>query len=207
MNRHWHGLLRGDTDWVVPDRDGTASGCATSHPAQRLRNAEGVQVKAARHLMPGLVLLAAALVACGESGPASRTVPPSAPTSTEDANERPTATEDGQVEPVTLHVSNQSFDDPSVDVSISIDGTVVVDRQFDVEDQHNWVEFDLALPAGEHDVVASSDSGVETTFTFTTEEDEPRWLVVDYWFSEEHERDGEGGRFTFNVSDEPVGFD
>ena len=164
-------------------------------------------MKAAPHPTAVLVLLAAVLVGCGDSVLVHQTGPPPSPLSTDVANERPTATANGPVEPVTLYVSNQSFDDPRVDATIHIDGRVVVDRRFDVEGQHNWVQFDLELPAGEHELVARSDSGLEHTFTFTTQVDEPRWLVVDYWwFNEEPEGAGEGNRFTFQASDEPVGF-
>ena len=105
---------------------------------------------------------------------------------------------------VRLHVSNQSFDDPTVAMTLRVDGDVVVDQRFDVEDQHNWVEFHLSLPAGDHELDARADSGVREAFAFETREGEPLWLVLDHWWY----RDAvEEDAFTLTVSDEPVGFD
>lgn len=174
---------------------------------QELIGVEGYSVKVVLHRTAALLAaLAAVLIACGEAAPLDQTVSPS-PLSTDGVNERATATENGSLQPVTMYVSNQSFDDPTVAVTIRVDGEVVVDRQFDVEGQHNWVEFELALPVGEHELVASSDTGVEDSFTFAIQKDEPLWLVVDYWWSGGgQDAAGDEGQFTFRTSDEPVGF-
>ena len=83
-----------------------------------------------------------------------------------------------------------------------IDGAVNEDQVFDVEGQHSWITFDLELAPGDHRLVAASDSGVELTAEFSTEPDQPRWAVVDYWSYVE-----EGpANFTFDISDEPIGF-
>lgn len=104
--------------------------------------------------------------------------------------------------PLTLYVSNQSFDDPNVSIVITIDGEVVVDQEFAVEGQHNWVAFAPHLDPGEHTLQATSSTGAELTVEFTLPEDEPRWAVVEYWHSAE-----EGPtRFTFDISDEPLAF-
>lgn len=105
---------------------------------------------------------------------------------------------------VKLWVSNQSFGDDPVGLTISVDGTQIVLEQFHVEGQHNWIAFDLrGLKPGPHVLVASSDTGIEHVETFTVMEDEPRWLVLDYW----HELDDQKGRhFTFAEFDHPVAF-
>ena len=42
----------------------------------------------------------------------------------------------------------------------------MVDGDFHVEDQHNWVSFPLALPSGGHEVTAESDSGATLRESF-----------------------------------------
>lgn len=114
------------------------------------------------------------------------------------ASESPTASPP----PLTLYVSNQSFDDPHVGITIAIDGVVVVDRRFAVDNQHNWIAFEPAVGPGDHVLTASSDTGAELRVEFTIEAGEPRWAVVNYWWYP-----GDGPRhFTFDISDEPIGF-
>lgn len=106
---------------------------------------------------------------------------------------------------VRLWVSNQSFDEDPVSITIRIDGEVVVNDSFSVGSQHNWMSFDIAgLSAGLHELVAASETGAQTNGSFTLPEGESRWLVADYWFdaSEQDSR-----YFTLSESDEPVYFD
>lgn len=106
---------------------------------------------------------------------------------------------------VKLWVSNQSSADDPVGLAISIDGAQVVDEQFDVEGQHNWIAFDIAgLQPGRHEVAATSETGVEHTETFTVLEGAPRWLVLDYWYDRD---DPLGRHITFRESDHAVAFD
>ena len=115
---------------------------------------------------------------------------------------------EARVEPqpgeVKLWVSNQSFADDPVSVILRVDGIPVVSERLFVEGQHNWQSFLIRrLATGEHTVTAESDTEVTMSWTFTLPDDEPRWLVVDYWY-EPGEADGR--RFTFHESDEPVAF-
>jgi hypothetical protein len=104
--------------------------------------------------------------------------------------------------PLTLYVSNQSFDDPNVQIAISIDGVVIVDQSFAVDDQHNWITFEPDVRPGDHTLTAMSNTGAELTVEFTTKTGQPRWAVVNYWWYP-----GDGPRkFTFDISDEPIGF-
>lgn len=69
---------------------------------------------------------------------------------------------DPAVGEVLLWVSNQSFQDDTVSVTITVDGRQAVADEFEVEDQHNWVGFYLgALAPGEHHLAARSDTGVD----------------------------------------------
>lgn len=105
---------------------------------------------------------------------------------------------------VKLWVSNQSFEDDPVAVTVEIDGVTVVDDSFEVGSQHNWFSFMIdGLESGEHTVTATSDTGVVFEGTFTLPPDEPRWMVVDYWY---YPDDAEGRHFTLSESDEPIYF-
>lgn len=104
--------------------------------------------------------------------------------------------------PLTLYVSNQSFDDPNVSITVTIDGEVVVDEDFFVDDQHNRVRFTPTVGPGDHTLVASAGNGVELTVEFSTDDGAPLWAVLDYWFYNEEPP----GRSTFGTDDEPVGF-
>ena len=112
------------------------------------------------------------------------------------------------VEPVAgqvkLWVSNQSFEDDPVAIVIEIDGVQVVDNSFEVGSQHNWVSFMIdGLEPGEHTLTAISDTGATFEQVFTLPPDEPRWMVIDYWY---YPDDAEGRHFTFSESDEPIYF-
>lgn len=83
---------------------------------------------------------------------------------------------------VHLFVSNQSFEDPAVRMAVRIDGELVLDQDFDVCGQHDWVAFPLALAPGWHDLEVTTDSGVRQMSRVDVP-DAPggRWVVVSYW--------------------------
>lgn len=99
----------------------------------------------------------------------------------------------------TLYVSNQSFEHPAIDIRVHIDGKLVVADEFEVEDQHTWVAFRLALRTGTHVIRAeASDAELRRTFRVKGK----RWAVLDYWCCD----DAEDPRFTFDVSKRPIAF-
>lgn len=109
---------------------------------------------------------------------------------------------------LVLYVSNQSFEHGRIRIDAEIDGVPVVGEDFDVEGQHNWVEFPIALPPGDHTLTAVSGTDVEATHTFTVPEGETRWAVLDYWYYPESDdgSDHVPPSFTFDVFDEQVAF-
>lgn len=140
------------------------------------------------------------------SAPAPRSVP--APARNELIVEEGQAIGTEQVEPevgaVKLWVTNQSFVDDPVDVTIWIDGAEVISRDFWVEDQHTWIPFFVrGLDPGEHAIAARSDTGVEYAGTFTVPPDQPRWLVLTYWY---YRGDPQGRHFALHESERPVAF-
>lgn len=101
-----------------------------------------------------------------------------------------------------LWVSNQSFEDDRVTVTVSIDGTRLVDQPFDVQGQHNWVLFPVKLPAGSHEVTATSQTGAETHQRLTMPEKGRRYAVIGYW----RDPGRDGPHLDWLVRSHPIGF-
>ena len=103
---------------------------------------------------------------------------------------------------VVLWVSNQSFDDETVRITVRIDDRTVIDQDFDVEGQHNWIDFPLAVGPGPHQLAVTSDSGARLVDQLVVPETGMRYGMVNYW------REGEAGRpyFNFQSSDRPFAF-
>lgn len=80
-----------------------------------------------------------------------------------------------------LYVSTESFHEPRVPVSVSIDGVVLVDEPFDVEGQHNWQAFPIAVGAGTHEVVVTGPNGATTTQQLVVPQRGDLWAVTNYW--------------------------
>jgi hypothetical protein len=101
-----------------------------------------------------------------------------------------------------LFVSNQSFEIDPVRIDVMIDGRRVICQEFFVEGQHNWVQFDYQLDGGVHTLNAiAHEVNVETEIFFDMR-DRERWGVLNFWSSPDEEQ-----TFTFDMFDEPVGFD
>ncbi len=92
-----------------------------------------------------------------------------------------------------LFISNQSTDDPTVELTLSIDGTVLASGAFDVEGQHNWCEFPAKVSPGRHVVTVVADRGVELREHFAVPKKGRRYAVIHYWNSAPIER----GNFTW----------
>lgn len=118
---------------------------------------------------------------------------------------------DKAVQPLIVRVSNQSLDDPDVNLSATLDGVALFDQTFAVEGQHAVTLFGVDVAPGSHTLTVVSDSGAEVEQTFDLPAGEQRWLVVDYWyFDPDTEGESWGGEqepgpsFNVSVSDEPV---
>jgi hypothetical protein len=99
-----------------------------------------------------------------------------------------------------LSVSNQSFDDEEVHLTVTIDDVTVVDGEFYVEGQHTWVRFPLAVPPGGHEIAATSDSGATLEESFVVPRGTTRYAVIDHWTE-----DG-AGDLTWQFSRRPFAF-
>jgi hypothetical protein len=127
-------------------------------------------------LVLALVLAAGALVGCGDA----EGVDP-APHSEVTVADAVVRIVDRDRADLVLYVSNQSFDDEEVRLTVTIDGVTVVDGDFHVEGQHNWVSFPLAMPSGGHEITATSDSGATLKESFEVRRDKTRYAVIDHW--------------------------
>jgi hypothetical protein len=101
---------------------------------------------------------------------------------------------------LVLYVSNQSFDDEEVRLTVAVDGVTVVDGDFHVEDQHNWISFPLNLSPGIHEVTAEADSGAARSESFRVPGDKARFAVIDYWGEDD------SAEFSWSFHRQPVGF-
>lgn len=89
---------------------------------------------------------------------------------------------DGAVQPLVVRVSNQSFDDPEVRLTATLDGAPLFDRSFAVEDQHTVTLFGVELAPGAYTLRVVSDSGAEVRQAVELPARGQRWVVVDYWY-------------------------
>ena len=165
-----------------------------------------------------LLCVASLLVGCGADadltdGPPARpsaesTVTKGASTTarTQATGSQPDAA-DGEAT-LTLLVSNQSFTDDPVRITVRIDGDVVVDDDFFVGSQHNWRTFEVAVAPGDHLVSLTSDTDVEWETTLAVPRAGHRWAAAAYWYQPSAPTDtgatAAAGEFSFVVEDEPI---
>lgn len=97
-------------------------------------------------------------------------------------------------------VSNQSFDDPEVGLTVTVDGELMIERSFAVEGQHTYVSYRLPLEPGEHRVVVRADTGA-THERVVSLGAERRYLAVSYWGDDS----SSSNAFSVEESDEPFG--
>ncbi len=101
---------------------------------------------------------------------------------------------------LVLFISNQSYGDPEIDVTVTVDGEVVVDRSFSVENQHTTVSYRLPLEPGDHELVIRTGTGATQDQVVTLGSDR-RYLYVSYL------GDGPSTPVPFSIreSDQPLG--
>lgn len=110
-----------------------------------------------------------------------------------------------------LYVSNQSFAQTPVDITIHIDGKKAISSEFDVRNQHNWIKHSFKLTPGTHNLVAVSDKGdarIEKSFEI---KDEKHWAVIDYWYYPIQHEHGKKyfkqvKHFSFDIQNKPIQF-
>ncbi|GAB3944076.1 hypothetical protein [Micromonospora vulcania] len=148
-------------------------------------------VKQRTYLRTAASTVAALFVLTGCTGPARVPDRPSPEASSVSPSPAPPTIRLVEEHLAELHlwVSNQSFTDDPVVLTISIDGVQVVAQPFEVQGQHNWILFPVRVPPGPHVVNVLSDLGVGLQEHFTMPETGRRYAVIDYW-----NHAGEGAR-------------
>lgn len=82
-----------------------------------------------------------------------------------------------------------------------IDGKIIVDRDFDVGNQHDYFDYLFILTQSKHTIHAKSKSE-EAELEIEFKIDEQKWVVLSYWYYE----DDPHPFFEFEVYDTSVGF-
>jgi hypothetical protein len=80
----------------------------------------------------------------------------------------------------------------------------VIQKYFDVGNQHNWQGYALKLAPGKHQIVVASLKG-KATLHQTFEVQGKQSAVLDYWYYPEAERNTPR-HFSFMVKEGPIGF-
>jgi hypothetical protein len=142
-----------------------------------------------------LALAPWALVACGEA----QGVDPRPHPEVTAAESEVRLVDEGQAD-LMLFVSNQSFDEEQVRLTVAVDGVPVVDGDFHVEGQHNWVGFPLSLSPGVHQITAESDTGASLIESFRVPGSKTRYAVIDHW------GDDDSAELSWLFDREPIGF-
>ena len=147
------------------------------------------------NVRPAFVLALAlwALAGCGETGDPA----PHPDVTSADAVVR--LVDDAEAD-LVLYASNQSFDDEEVRLTVAVDGVTVVDGDFDVADQHNWVSFPLGMSPGVHEVTATADSGATLRESFRVPGDTTRYAVIEHWGEDDE------AELTWSFQRQPVAF-
>jgi len=106
---------------------------------------------------------------------------------------------------VHLYVSNQSFADPSVNLTVTIDGVEKFSKQCWVDDQHNWSHIEFELSKGKHTIeVNENDHNIINERKFSVHDD--LWIVVDYWYYPESHYNPTPRHISIDFHDEQVFF-
>ena len=100
-----------------------------------------------------------------------------------------------------LVVSNQSFREQRALITVAVDGRRLVAQDFDVEGQHNYVDFAFDLPPGRHVLTATGSFRTTHRESFELPRSGKRYGVLSYW------NDGDRAPFfSWSFSAEPPGF-
>lgn len=148
-----------------------------------------------RFVLAALALSTSVLASCTSDGEsdADRSAPAPMP-----QEAQPTEVEGANV---FVDVSNQSFDDPDVHITMRLGDLVPVDASFPVEGQHHWVGHQLRLQPGDHLLEFTSDSGAVHALALVVPADAPVYITVSYWADAETPP-----KFQSSVSDEPFAY-
>lgn len=77
-------------------------------------------------------------------------------------------------------VSNQSFENPSVNLSCLVDGIEIFDEEFDVGDQHAVSYYFVNIIGGDHILKVTYEDGQVEEYKFETGQNK-KYFYITYW--------------------------
>jgi hypothetical protein len=113
----------------------------------------------------------------------------------------PKSVGEGPRHPVTVHLSNQSYREPFVRLSLELDGQELARPLLFVGFQHTRRDAVLELPEGSYRIAVSR-PGEKLRTEAVLEVRGPRWASAAYW-----NQQGQEPSITLEVSEVPIGFD
>lgn len=102
-----------------------------------------------------------------------------------------------------LYVSNQSFAQTPVDITVYINGKKAISSEFEVAGQHNWVRHIFKLQPGKYKLKITSKKG-EAKLEKEIEIVGKHWAVIDYWYYPEQDNKK---HFSFHIQNKPLYFE
>lgn len=114
---------------------------------------------------------------------------------------------------LTLYVSNQSYVDRTVDITVTLDGATIIERGFNVGDQHNHIEHNIQLDHGPHTLTAITvidGNALELSEEFIIDPAQHRYALLSYWHyvpTRAGDTSFDPPTLNFEIQDEPIGFD
>ena len=100
-----------------------------------------------------------------------------------------------------------------MDVTVALDGVVIIDRSFNVGDQHNHIEHRIQLDEGTHTLDASTvidGKNILLSEEFSIEPGQQRYAGLNHWHyvpTGPNDPSSDPPGFSFDIQDEPIGFD
>jgi len=104
-----------------------------------------------------------------------------------------------------LYISNQSFEEPLVDIQVVIDGQSIVKDEFEVKNQHYWKVYALNLPRGDHTLHAKAEKGI-TEINRSFKVSGNHWAVLNFWGNGKNTDASKLRGLAFDIYDKPIGF-
>ena len=98
-----------------------------------------------------------------------------------------------------VRVSNQSFYMDKVNLSIYIDGKLLVNDTYLVEDQHNYLYYYTVIEDGVHTISVKYDDKVIGEKAVEILGDKPTWISLNYW-----KQKNTKGHVEFQISDKRI---
>ena len=104
----------------------------------------------------------------------------------------------------TIYISNQSFDIPSIHLTVTLNGKKLADQSFAVNRQHTWISFKATYKMGSNTIRIQTKDGKVVAQTSFKLKKGPMNAVISFWKSEEDETPN--GYITFYLSPDQIKF-